>query len=423
MKINTKDKIKEKLECTLDVNIQEQDERTILSMIIGDNTNKAYHIIESLDKDMFVSRKNQFVFTACKEIMDLKYTPNRQYLNSVIEDEPMRDYINQLDYEFITNVNCDFFINRIRNSYIERGIVNATSADEARKILKLRDTFTQVSNIEDKNDIARRIIKNVFEPDSRVAVDLGYKSITDKIGYLRGGDVMVLAGGTGMGKTCMALNLANRIQKKNKLLMFSLEMSAEQLETRIMCADLDIDSFKLRNNYLSEQEKAMIKGYLENHFTRSNLEICSRKKLTVSQIYDIVKASDCEVVIIDYLGLIKGETYGKRYEVITEISREIKLMALELNKPIILLHQINREYMSREDKHPILSDLRDSGAIEQDADFVCFVHRPFIAGDDIVDDHIEFLVRKNRFGENNTGARLIFNGKCQRISESEDLEL
>ena len=416
-------KLKEKLNSTLNVNLQEQDERMILSMILGDTNNKAYYIIDSLTEDMFLNRRYRFLFAVCKEIASLKYTPNKMYVTSVIEDDDTRRDVVELAYEYITNANCDFYINRIRNSYIERQIISAKSAEEARNILKMRDSFVRISNVELKSDIANRIMKNVFEPDSRIAVDLGYQCITSKIGYLRGGDVMVLAGGTGMGKTCMALNLANRIQKKNKVLMFSLEMSAEQLETRIMCSDLDIDAFKLRNNMLNEREKTLIKQYLDNVYTKSNLEICSRKKLTISQIYDIVKSSDCDVVMIDYLGLIKGETYGKRYEVISEISREVKLMALDLNKPVILLHQINREYMSREDKHPILSDLRDSGAIEQDADFVCFVHRPFIAGDSPTDEHIEFLVRKNRFGENNTGVKLIFNGRCQRISETLDLDL
>ena len=219
----------------------------------------------------------------------------------------------------------------------------------------------------------------------------------------------------------MALNFADRVRQTKKVLIFSLEMSAKQLIGRIICMNLGIDSFKLRNNLVSAKEKAEIKQYLDSGEATKNIKIVAKKDLKVSEMRSIIESTDCDLVIIDYLGLAKPENFAKRYEAVSDNSRNIKLMAMELNKPILLLHQINRNYESREDKRPQLADLRDSGNIEQDADIVTFAFRPYMAQESITDDHIELITRKNRFGTPNKANVLIFNGATQRITDKEEL--
>ena len=128
--------------------------------------------------------------------------------------------------------------------------------------------------------------------------------------------------------------------------------------------------------------------------------------------------SDADIVFIDYLGLINSYANKGTYERFSEISRNIKLLAMASNKPIIALHQLNREFQNREDKTPRLSDIRDSGKIEQDADMVVFVHRPGIyEPEKYSDSEMQIIVAKNRFGTSNKTLRFIFNGKNQRITE------
>jgi len=124
-----------------------------------------------------------------------------------------------------------------------------------------------------------------------------------------------------------------------------------------------------------------------------------------------------DIVFIDYLGLINGDKNKSNYEKFGEISRELKMIAVELNKPIIALHQLNRSSADRKDKKPKLSDLRDSGKIEQDADMIFFVYRPAYYDTSQSKDLMEFMIGKNRHGESGKSISLCYNPAKQKISD------
>lgn len=399
---------------SISVEMQFQYERAILVMLIGDEKDtKRGYILSHLCGEMFMHRPYRIIYEIVSTLYELKVPINPYSIMEYLSNEHEREEIKDLYNEFISAVNCDFYLNKIITVYIDRMIEQAKSFSDLDRIREIQAKFALKKDMKAFSEVAKEMPNQYKEAKNQIIMP--YPSIRKYIGTLHSGDVMVLAGGTGMGKTCMALNLMDRIQQKHKVSMYSLEMTNYQLISRIACAKLHIDSAKLRDRKLTPDEFKKFEDFTKTF--DMNLQLCDKRDVTIPYIRSIEKNSGSELVIIDYLGLLKPMTKGKKYEVVSDLSREIKCLAGEINKPILLLHQINRDYMSREDKRPQLCDLRDSGNIEQDADFVCFVHRPAVVEEGKVDDTIEFIIRKNRFGRNNVGAELIFNGEEQRISD------
>jgi replicative DNA helicase len=257
-----------------------------------------------------------------------------------------------------------------------------------------------------------------YEREKGTAVFTPYPSINDAVGSLQGGDMIVLGATPGSGKTAMLLNMAVGMAKEGKKIdVFSLEMPMKQLRRRMICSLAEIDSSKFRKFELSEEEKNRYNQYATTEFDKLPIKIFKQQSVTVDYIRTIEMKSDSDIVFIDYLGLI--DSYGNKasYEKFSEISRNIKLLAMQSNKPIVCLHQLNREIQNRDDKLPKISDLRDSGKIEQDADMIWFVHRPFCYDANKSPDEMLFMVAKNRHGMNNATIPMVFNGMHQKITE------
>ena len=394
-------------------------EREIIIMLLGDEKSKKRgRILKHLSNKMFVHKPFRNLF----EIITDLYESNKEInIYTVMEqiDTDKRKDLEDLYQSYITCINCDYYINKIQEAYFNRIAEQALSVEMLESIKEEKVKYALKDDLKHIGSDAEENIEKYLAGQNEVKMP--YISIAKTIPVLREGDVMILAGGTGMGKTCMALNLVNKIQENYKVSFYSLEMSRTQLEDRITTNKLNLDGRKLRSRSLSRKELELYKNFKINELPKMNILISDRRRVTVSYIRELERTSGSDLIVIDYLGLITPNFRAKKYEAITDISREIKIMAGEVKKPVILLHQINREYMSREDKRPLLSDLRDSGAIEQDADFVCFVHRPFMSNETATDDHIEFLVRKNRFGANNTATSLIFNGATQEITDPREV--
>jgi replicative DNA helicase len=194
-------------------------------------------------------------------------------------------------------------------------------------------------------------------------------------------------------------------------------MPMKQLRRRMICSLAEIDSSKFRKFELSDEEKNRYNQYATTEFDKLPIKIFKQQSVTVDYIRTIEMKSDSDIVFIDYLGLI--DSYGNKasYEKFSEISRNIKLLAMQSNKPIVCLHQLNREIQNRDDKLPKISDLRDSGKIEQDADMIWFVHRPFCYDATKSQEEMLFMVAKNRHGMNNATIPMVFNGMHQKITE------
>lgn len=179
-----------------------------------------------------------------------------------------------------------------------------------------------------------------------------------------------------------------------------------------------VECDKFRKKELSNYEWNVYKNFLDKKLPQINIDVPDGYNLTLEEIRRIIKKSNCDIVFIDYMGLIVGNSNTNSYERISEISRTLKLTALEVNKPLFVLHQLSRKYDDRQDKTPRLSDLRDSGKIEQDADMVCFVYRPAVYNPSEYDENdMRYIVGKNRNGKSNKVITLKANLTYQKIIE------
>lgn len=393
-------------------------ERELIVMMLGDEKKlKLNHILEHTCEGMFVHKSFKEIYNVIRFLNEQNKEINLYEIMAYTELN--NSELEELYKEYITSINCDYYIEKLQESYINRLAENAETLEELQYIEEEKNKYSLKEEIIDVKNCSDELLTKYNTYENEIVID--YPSIADCIRVLTAGDVMVLAGGTSMGKTQFSLNLINRLQSKYKISIYSLEMTRQQLLNRIIAMNTGLDSSKIREHRLSPKEYMKYKNYIETELPKMNIKICDKKDVTTNYIKSAEMNSDSDLIVIDYLGLMTPNVRCKKYEAITELSRSVKILAGVVNKPILLLHQINREYMNRQDHRPLLSDLRDSGAIEQDADFVCFVHRPYMVGDATVDDHIEFIVRKNRFGKNNIITSMIYNGATQKITDKKEI--
>ena len=260
----------------------------------------------------------------------------------------------------------------------------------------------------------REILNNRYEEFAAIHADpelvqrnmisTGYKSFDEKLGGFKRGDLIIVAARPSMGKTAIALNFAQNVARKNRhVAIFSLEMSKEQLTDRLIAAAMAVDSWKLQKGKLTEDEFARMGDALE---TLSHSKIYlddspAGEGLTSikSKARRLKMESGLDLIVIDYLQLMSNGNSLNRVQEVSEISRGLKSLARELDVPVIALSQLSRQLESRPDKRPVMSDLRESGSIEQDADIIAMLYR-----DDYYNEFSEtpgvtnVLIRKNRNG-------------------------
>ncbi len=238
----------------------------------------------------------------------------------------------------------------------------------------------------------------------------GLKDLDRAISGLNKSDLILLAARPGMGKTSMALNILLDAGKKSgkAVAFFSLEMSKEQLAMRLISGECFVDNKKLVTGKLTEQDWENV-AMAADSLNRANILIDDDSSVTVADILAKCRRVDnLGLVVIDYLQLMQsagGRTRSgdNRQQIVSDISRSLKLMAKELNVPVLCLSQLSRANESRNDKRPMLSDLRESGAIEQDADIVLFLYRDGYYNKDSENPNLaECIIAKNRHGETGT---------------------
>lgn len=235
----------------------------------------------------------------------------------------------------------------------------------------------------------------------------GFSAVDGKINGLNKSDLLLLAARPGMGKTSMALNVALSAAKESgkTVAIFSLEMSREQLATRLVAAEGLVENTRLTTGNLRESDWVKI-AEAASALSRTDIRIDDNPLLTVADMNAKCRRLDnLGLVVIDYLQLMtsaggKGYSGENRQQAVSDISRMLKIMAKELQVPVLCLSQLSRANEKREDKRPMLSDLRESGAIEQDADIVMFLYRDDYYNEDSEKRNIaECIVAKNRHGE------------------------
>ena len=356
-----------------------------------------------------------------------------------------RDYILQLMEITPTAANAVRYANIVKEKSMLRGLAQA-SADITEMVHEQVGTPQEMLETAEKKIYALRkgergdslehigtILHKVFDrltelsqSDSAIpGLSSGLHDLDMKINGLNNSDLLLVAARPAMGKSAFALNLGVNVAKKYKktVAIFNLEMSREQLVMRLLASESFIDMQKLATGKLSEEEWGKL-CMASAALSQTDIRIDDNPSVTVADINAKCRRLDnLGLVVIDYLQLMQGSGYGKggdnRVTVVGEISRSLKIMAKELNIPVICLSQLSRAVESRTDKRPILSDLRESGAIEQDADSVMFLYRDEYYNPDSEDKGLaECIVAKNRHGETGT-VKLQWFGPYQTFTDRE----
>ncbi len=269
--------------------------------------------------------------------------------------------------------------NRLRTSYFQIKDIVKKSIEAIEKFQEYRDTVTGVPSF--YTDLDK--ITAGFQPS----------------------DLVIIAARPSMGKTALALCIARNAAMRGNVPVgvFSLEMSKEQLAMRLLCAEARVDSHKIRTGFLSQQECVKMLN-AAGLFMDAPMYIDDTPAISVLELRAKARRMKADrglgLIIVDYLQLMRGrEGTERREQEISEISRALKGLAKELNVPVIALSQLNRKVEERHDKRPLLSDLRESGAIEQDADVIAFIYRDEVYNRDSADKGIaEIHVSKHRNG-------------------------
>ena len=356
-----------------------------------------------------------------------------------------RDYILQLMEITPTAANVVRYANIVREKAMLRGLAQASTdisemvfdgVGTAAEMLESAEKKIYALRKGERNDSLEHIgttLHKVFDrltelsmSDSAIpGLSTGMRDLDSKINGLNNSDLLLVAARPAMGKSAFALNIGVNVAKKYQktVAIFNLEMSREQLVMRLLANESFVELQKLATGKLSEEEWTKL-CMASASLSQTDIRIDDNPSVTVADISAKCRRLDnLGLVIIDYLQLMQGSGYGKNSEnrvtVVGDISRSLKIMAKELNIPVICLSQLSRAVESRTDKRPILSDLRESGAIEQDADSVMFLYRDEYYNQNTEDKGIaECIVAKNRHGE--TGAvKLQWIGQYQTFADRE----
>ncbi|MDR0889269.1 MAG: replicative DNA helicase [Oscillospiraceae bacterium] len=334
------------------------------------------------------------------QLMDITPTAaNVKRYAQIVHDKAMLRNLSQAASDIIETVN--------------EGVGSAQEMLEAaeKKIYALRRGNT-ADSLEHVGTILLKVfdhLTELSESGSEISgISTGLRDLDKLVNGLNRSDLILLAARPGMGKTSMALNIALDVAKRNPkrtVAFFSLEMSKQQLVTRLISNVSFVDNQKLTTGKLSVEEWNKI-GVASSALAQTDLRVDDNPTLTVAEINaKCRRIDDLALVVIDYLQLMTsagGRSYSgeNRQQAVSDISRALKIMAKELNVPVLCLSQLSRANESRQDKRPMLSDLRESGAIEQDADEVLFLYRDDYYNEDSEEKNVaECIVAKNRHGE------------------------
>ncbi len=260
-------------------------------------------------------------------------------------------------------------------------------------------------------------IDKLYQNDSQITgLPTGFVDLDKITTGLHDGELVIIAARPAVGKTAFALNIAQNVGTKTgkTVAIFSLEMGAEQLVSRMLCAEGSVDANHVRTGQLDEQEWESLVVAMGS-LSQADIYIDDTPGIRMAQIRSsclkLQQEHDLGLVVVDYLQLIEGSGENRQQEV-SAISRAMKKLAKELGVPVIALSQLSRGVEQRQDKRPVLSDIRESGSIEQDADIVAFLYREdYYRSDDDSDDEdqgdqnvgpVEVIIEKNRSGARGT---------------------
>ena len=408
----------------------EAEQAVLGSMLIDANCIK--DVMEKLRPEDFYLRQNREIFETIYSMflyskpIDGVTVAGEMERNGTYDENTTRNYLVQLMEVTPTSANVNEYADIVRDKALLRAIATVASditgmvQDGTGGASAVLDAAEQkiyaVRRGQSAQDMVplRMVLPDVLdrlnemsESESRLpGLSTGLSAVDRKISGLNKSDLILLAARPGMGKTSFALNVALNVAKSEKktVAMFSLEMSREQLAMRLLASEGFVELQKLATGKLSEDEWSKL-CMASAALSQTDIRIDDNPMLSVADMNAKCRRIDSlGLVVIDYLQLMTSASGGRsgenRQQVVSEMSRMLKVMAKELNVPVICLSQLSRANEKRDDKRPMLSDLRESGAIEQDADIVMFLYRDDYYNEDSEKRNIaECIVAKNRHGE------------------------
>ena len=387
--------------------------------------------MEVLNDEIFYNDSHKKIFTSMKEVHSKGHSVD---LTTIVEELNNRNWLNQIGgIEYLTEMiesvptaaNIDEYIKIIEQKAVLRKLI-----DSANNILK--QSYDASNDLQEVLEDAEKKIFNVskslrsteFKPISEVlaknqadleklsttkgeitGIPTGYYELDKITSGFHPHELIIIAARPGMGKTAIALNLVTNIaiNSKKTVALFNMEMGAEQLTTRMISSVGQVEGNKLKTGSLEHADWKRINEAI-SRLSNTKIFIDDTAGITVGEIRAkcrrlAASPNGLDIVVIDYLTLIQGSSKNgsNRQQEVADISRALKTMAMELDVPVIALSQLSRGIEQRTDKKPMLSDLRESGAIEQDADIVAFLH----CSDEEREKQnslMEFVIRKHRNG-------------------------
>ena len=392
-------------------------------------------VIGMLRPEEFYLRQNREIYETIyamfnfSERIDPVTVLDKMKERGVYDEQRSYDYIAQLLQITPTAANVKQYCAIVHDKALMRDL--STAADEindmvydgsgtAQDMLEVAEKKVFSLRRENSGDSLQHIGKvlvNVYDrleelaqSDSTIpGLSTGLFDLDRKISGLNKSDLLLIAARPGMGKTSLALNIALNVAKKypKTVAFFSLEMSREQLALRLLSNESFLDNQKLVTGQLTDEDWGKL-SIASSALSQTDIRVDDNPSITVAEMNAKCRRLDnLGLVLIDYLQLMTAAAPGKtgenRVNVVSEISRALKIMAKELNVPVICLSQLSRANESRTNKRPMLSDLRESGAIEQDADSVMFIYRDDYYNENSEEKNVaECIVAKNRHGETGT---------------------
>ena len=411
-------------------------EQAIIGSMLTDK-DAVISAMERLKKEDFYREDNQSIFEAIvnlynkSEPVDIITVKDELESMGMFEKVGGLEYLSELPEKVPTTANADKYIKIVSEKSILRQLIKT-----ANEIIELG--YDPTEDIEEITEKAEKKIFDIMQGNAQsdyapikdvlvesfnkleelynrkqhiTGVPTGFSELDYKTAGLHGSDLVLVAARPAMGKTAFALNIATHaaVRAKVPVAIFSLEMSKEQLVNRILCSESMVDSNKVRTGKLEEDDWGKLAASI-GPLSESEIYIDDTPGITVAKIRERCRKLKLEknigLVVIDYLQLVQGSSsrrIGSREQEISEISRSLKILAKELNIPVVALSQLSRAAEKRDDKRPMLSDLRESGAIEQDADIVLFLYRDDYYNPETEDKNIaEIIISKHRGGSTGT---------------------
>ena len=398
-------------------------------------------VCDDLTEDMFYDKKNQVIFSAMKALRSRNDNIDSTILKNEIEKTTPINSIGGVEYlsdvidSVLSSANVETYIDIIKDKYVRRKLIETCNkiqkeaVNEGTEQAELIDTAEKEIFLVAKQrksgefksiDQVVKSAKIQLEEMAKNGKDItgiptGFIDFDKMTSGLHPNELIIIAARPGMGKTAFALNVAVNaaIQSHKSVAIFNLEMSAEQLMMRMISSKGAVDGNKLRTGKLNNDDWKRVNEAM-SILSEAPIYIEDTPGITIGELRAkcrrLAEKTDLGMIVIDYLQLLSGgANYGtNRQQEVSDISRNLKTMAMELGVPVIALAQLSRSVEGREDKRPMLSDLRESGSIEQDADIVSFLYR---------DDYyrkksegekenpislVELIVAKHRAGANGT---------------------